>query len=358
MSNKSLITFPQKLQLSFFSAVKERWRDWLEFLFKCSILWVCVFIITAFLPELLSKLFSELYTYINIVTVILIIICYIAFDFDNKGHFGLINVIIILGTTIGVIARFNYEDEVVSIFQKAAEFVTCVINRNEFVRLMIQGEGVGSVLIEEIIAYTAGAVISGYFLIEMLRSKRVITIANLISLIPGPTIVGGEREVDGGYLVFRFATGGSGLYNIKAVLDFASMDAWINPTDPREDHTVFEIPENGAYSELIGVHELYFPFDTKSKDGSDTKLGDFYKKPGDFINPEKIPELSATLRIMACTANGTPVYASRHFNIFSKDAKTNPVIEGDFVPTLQNNTRYFTNHSRYHFNHFSEIGPV
>ena len=240
--------------------------------------------------------------------------------------------------------------------QEAAKFVNCVITRNEFVRLMIQGESEGGVRIEKIIAHTAGAVISGYFLIEMLRSKRVITIANKISLIPGPTKAGGERGVDGGYLVFRFATGGSGLYNIKAVLDFASKDAWINPTDPRKDHTVFEIPEKGAYSELIGVHELYFPFGIIAKDG--TRLSDIYNNPDAFIDSEKRPELSATLRIIACTANGAPVNASKPFYIYSKDAKTNPVIEGEFEPTLLKNTRFFKNHSRYHFKHFNEIGPV
>lgn len=120
----------------------------------------------------------------------------------------------------------------------------------------------------------------------MTWSKRVITIADKISLTTVHTTSavdaddkGRDRgKVDDRCLVFRFATGGSELYDIKAVLDFADETARINPIDPRINHPVFEIPEgNGTYSELLGVHELYFPFNTKTKNLHGKKTGRFLR---------------------------------------------------------------------------------
>ena len=67
------------------------------------------------------------------------------------------------------------------------------------------------------------------------------------------------------------------------------------------------------------------------------KLGDFYDKLTTSNGSNNMLGLYATLRIMAKTASGTPVNASKCFPIFTKENRKDIVFEGEFQPTLRNN---------------------
>lgn len=195
---------------------------------------------------------------------------------------------------------------------------------------MLQGEGGGAFGILNIISYTTWSIISGYIFISMLRPKRVITFSKKVAL---------TTKSNGSYLVFRFATSGSELYDLRAELDFSPEDARENPLAPDKDHIVFKLPNNeGSYSELRGVHELYFPLDSESRndskcDGSKHNDDECRGIPSSVF-PNSGNQPSAILRIIAHTANGHPVNASQEFNL-SIGTSEETVIRGTFAETLQ-----------------------
>ena len=313
------VSRPNMLHLYFFSVGHGRYKDYISFLFKVLGLWFIIWLITSHLLGLLCL------------------------------------------ALLSTVDDTPYFDFAISTLHSIANTINCWINSDKFIPLLIQGTEGGYVDFFDIIAYTAGAIISGYLLIKMICSKRIITIADKIALTTihsnsDDNAADDKKIKDDKCLVFRFATGGSTLYNIKAVLDFADEDARNNPIDPRIDHPIFEIPNgNDAYSELIGVHELYFPFDTKPKNGCGKTLGEFYTEHTNSNASNNMAGLSATLRIIANTASGIPVNSSNDFSIFIEENRRNIVIEGEFKPTLQTNRRYFKHYKRYHFKYFNEV---
>ena len=163
--------------------------------------------------------------------------------------------------------------------------------------------------------------------------------------------------------MFRFATAGSALYDMKAELDFSTASAQENPLDPRENHSVFELPGNKeeSYSELIGVHELYFPFDSKPKgDPKDKTLQSAYEDiiKSDYSHLEKRP--SAKLRIIAYTADGYPLNESKDFDLVKstkEEGKWEEVaIKGAFAKTLRSfKWHCLSGEKRYYLKYFNSI---
>lgn len=213
---KGFVTRYRKLQLYLFSVIHERWKDYLLFLVKVFALWFGIWVLTAILPALFTSIPHSIR---------------IAGGFEAFFNGSL---------------SFDSQNFINQYNQSLQD--------SGFIQLLI-GEGDERVIgIPNIVAYTVGSIITGYLLIAMLRPKRVIAISNEFAL----TTIDGRQ-----YLVFRFATAGSALYDIRAELDFPTESAAENPLDPRENHPVFMLPGSniGSYSELIGVHELYFPFE-------------------------------------------------------------------------------------------------
>ena len=134
------VTNLNRLHLYFFSVTHGRWKDYALFLIKFLGFWLFVWIITS---PILGLFCLALLTTID---------QFLSID--------------IFTTSIMSIAT-SFND---------------LINSNELIRLMIQGAEGANIGIVDFIAYSAGAIFSGHFLIEMIRTKRVITIADKIAL--------------------------------------------------------------------------------------------------------------------------------------------------------------------------------
>lgn len=293
-------------QLYIFSVTSVRWLDYGCFLIKVLFLWVGIWGLTSFLTQQAPIFISLLSTF----TIVRIDIFFALFL-----------------------------DNLIQTLQSC-----------DFIHLMLQGEGGGAFGILNIISYTTGSIISGYIFISMLRPKRVITFSKKVAL---------TTRSSGRYLVFRFATSGSELYDLRAELDFSPKDARENPLNPDKDHIVFKLPNNeGSYSELIGVHELYFPLDSDSRNDSKydgSKHNEECRGIPSSVFPNSGNQPSAILRIIAHTANGHPVNASKEFNL-SKDANEETVVRGVFAKTLQDyNWGCFKGEKLYDFRNFNSI---
>lgn len=308
----------RRLQLYRFSVIHGRWKDYLFFLVKVFALWFGIWVLTALIPALLTSIPNSIK---------------IAGEFE--------------AFLTGAIS-FDAQSFISQYTQSLQD--------SWFIQLLIEGSNERDFGIFNIVAYSAGSIITGYLLIAMLRPKRIISISNKFALT--------TLDTDGRqYLVFRFATAGSALYDMKAELDFSTASAQENPLDPRENHSVFELPGNKeeSYSELIGVHELYFPFDSKPKgDPKDKTLQSAYEDiiKSDYSHLEKRP--SAKLRIIAHTADGYPVNESKDFDLVKstkEEGKWEEVaIKGAFAKTLRSfKWHCLSGEKRYYLKYFNSI---
>lgn len=290
-------------QLTVFSLFHARLKDYRDILLNCTIFWVLLWFFSTLIPAII----------------------YFFIDFLKLTP-----------------------ETTSSGFQDLGEQFIETLKACEVIHLLISGGEENSFVFLAIIAYTASAIITGYIFIAILRPKRVVTFANKVAL---------TTKSNGSYLVFRFATSGSELYDLRAELDFSPEDARENPLAPDKDHIVFKLPNNeGSYSELRGVHELYFPLDSESRNDSKcdgSKHNDECRGIPSSVFPNSGNQPSAILRIIAHTANGHPVNASKEF-ILSKDASD--VVRGDFAETLWCFTRgCFEGEKLYDFRNFNSI---